>query len=103
MKFAVEPVSADVRVPPHPIEGPMPAEGAEWIADQHTLRLIVDGVIRRKDGDTDETALARMRPRQADASDAVPAVTDADAQQGRRRTPSARADAAPSAPASQES
>lgn len=47
MKFHVEPVSADVKVPPHPMEGPMPAEGAHWIADQYTLRLILGGVIRR--------------------------------------------------------
>lgn len=48
MRMAVEPVSADAAVPPHPIDGTMPAEGANWTADQYTFRLIEDGVIRRK-------------------------------------------------------
>ncbi|MFB0491954.1 hypothetical protein ABIE45_004540 [Methylobacterium sp. OAE515] len=57
MKFHVEPVSKKTVVPPHPIEGPMPAEGgADWIADQYTLRLILDGVIRRTDEGVAEAA-----------------------------------------------
>lgn len=57
MKFHVEPVSKKTVVPAHPIEGPMPAEGgADWIADQYTLRLIVDGVIRRTDEDDADAA-----------------------------------------------
>ena len=60
MKFAVEPASADQVVPPHPIEGPMPLEGANWIADQYTLRLILDGVIRRVEGPSAEQGEAQM-------------------------------------------
>jgi hypothetical protein len=32
-------------VPPHPIDGKMPPEGAMWTADQYTFRLIRDGDI----------------------------------------------------------
>lgn len=90
MKFHVEPVSADVKVPPHPMEGPMPPEGgAHWIADQYTLRLIVDGVIRRV-------------PDEGDAAPTEAPVPDADGPQGRRRALITRPDTAPAAPAPQE-
>lgn len=32
-------------LPPHPIDGKLPAEGGEWTADQYTFRLIRDGDI----------------------------------------------------------
>jgi len=91
MKFHVEPASGDVKVPPHPFEGPMPPEGAYWLADQYTLRLLADEVIRRKDGDTDEAALERMQPRQPDAP-AQDASTSAPATQQSRRALPVRTD-----------
>jgi hypothetical protein len=42
-KIKVTPNRDDV--PPHPIDGKMPPEGAMWTADQYTFRLIRDGDI----------------------------------------------------------
>jgi len=72
MKFHVEPASKKMVVPPHPIEGPMPDEGgADWIADQYTLRLILDGVIRRTDEDDADAAAQDTAARRR----AAPATT----------------------------
>ncbi|MCX4195105.1 hypothetical protein OMR07_05580 [Methylobacterium organophilum] len=77
MKFHVEPVSKKTQVPPHPIEGPMPAEGgADWIADQYTLRLILDGVIRRTDADDADDAAQDTAARRR-AAPATPASSPA--------------------------
>ena len=63
MKFHVEPAAGDIRVPAHPIEGPMPAEGgAYWIADQYTLRLLIDEVIRRVPEQAAETVAPQPDP-----------------------------------------
>jgi hypothetical protein len=42
-KIKVTPNREDV--PPHPIDGKLPAEGGLWTADQYTFRLIRDGDI----------------------------------------------------------
>ena len=42
-KIKVTPNRPDL--PPHPIDGVLPAEGGEWTADQYTFRLIRDGDI----------------------------------------------------------
>jgi hypothetical protein len=42
-KIKVTPNRDDL--PPHPIDGKLPAEGGEWTADQYTFRLIRDGDI----------------------------------------------------------
>jgi hypothetical protein len=42
-------------VPPHPVDGALPADGAYWTADQYTFRLIRDGDVTEvpPDGSTD--------------------------------------------------
>lgn len=83
MKYRVEPVSKKTVVPPHPVEGPMPDEGgADWIADQYTLRLILDGVIRRVEEKAEEPP-----PKGAKPTKAVPAEVPA--------SPPARTETAP--------
>lgn len=47
-KIWVRPVGAAV-VPPHPVDGALPAEGGEWTADQFTFRRELEGVIERYD------------------------------------------------------
>jgi hypothetical protein len=42
-KIKVTPNRDDL--PPHPIDGKLPAEGGFWTADQYTFRLIRDGDI----------------------------------------------------------
>lgn len=62
-------------VPPHPIDGALPAEGAEWTADQYTFRLIRDGDISEvpPEGSGDpqrrEAPPARELPAEKEADD----------------------------------
>ena len=75
MKFHVEP-AGDVRVPAHPVEGPMPsAGGAYWVADQYTLRLLLDEVIRRVPDEAEAESTVEPAP----AAATEPPVTSAPA------------------------
>ena len=73
MKFLVAPAEVGARVPAHPVEGPMPAEGqAHWIADQYTLRLLLEGVIVRVIEDVESLVEPeRQVTTMATASDAI--------------------------------
>jgi hypothetical protein len=64
-KIKVTPNRDDV--PPHPIDGKMPPEGAMWTADQYTFRLIRDGDISEvvdppPEGDPQRSGAGEDRP-----------------------------------------
>lgn len=62
MRLAVQPAHKGGFVPPHPQDGEMPPEGAEWIADQHTLCLLRDGVLKRTPDKAEPEPKAKAEP-----------------------------------------
>lgn len=50
--------------PPHPVAGPLPADGGFWPDDQYTLRMLRDGDLVRAEAVEPDPASASEHPEQ---------------------------------------